>query len=368
MSIKNDKADEGWRNPQSAETDKPRKNKSSVQIDAPDQNKLARESEQQAKGEKQAKAEEIHRQIGAAIGNRNQERVDRMNEIAARADEQEDRQFQDFDGEKIVDPDPAEEAERAAARATQEAEDERQRLETESNERAARDEQEGGAVHAEPRKFKLKVNGKEIELTEEEVLARAGKVSSADEYLQLASRAVEASQALGPSKDVSASNGEDVTEDTLTSALQGDPEAIRKVAQRLKAPPVVTPDVLNAVDDRMSFRSAVDWFRGEYKDVVEDPMLYRLVVDEDTRLTKTEPSLAYRERLKRAGETVRSWKQGLTKTAANPKLERKASVAPIPQAGGRQVVKEDNEEEEPIESVINKMALARHQQGAIRKQ
>lgn len=368
MSIKNDKPDEGWRNPQSADGEKPRKRRSEVQIDVPDQNKLARESEQQAKNEKREKAEDTHRQIAAAIGNRNQERVDRMNEIANRADEQEDRQFQDFDGEKVVDLDPSEEAERAAARAEREAEEERQRLEAESNERAAQDEQEGGAVHAEPRKFKLKVNGKDIELTEEELLSRASKVSSADEYLQLASRAVEASQALGPSKDVSASGGEDVTEDTLTSALQGDPEAIRKVAQRLKAPSAVTPDVLTAVDDRMSFRSAVDWFRGEYKDVVEDPMLYRLVVDEDTRLTKTEPSLAYRERLKRAGETVRTWKQGLAKSpAANPKLERKASVASIPQAGGRQVVREDSEEEEPIESVIDKMARARHQQGAIRK-
>lgn len=337
--------------------------------EAPDPNQVARESESAARRESETRHVDNDKQILAAIGNRNQEQIDRRNAIADRADEQEDRRFQEFDGEKIVDPDPSEEAERAAARAEREAEEERQRLEAESNERAAKEDQEGGAVHAEPRKFKLKVNGKDVELTEEEVLARASKVSSADEYLQSAARAVEAAQALGPSKDVSASGGEDVTEDTLTSALQGDPEAIKKVAQRLKAPPVVTPDVLSAVDDRMSFRSAVDWFRGEYKDVVEDPMLYRLVVDEDTRLTKTEPSLAYRERLKRAGETVRTWKQGLSKTstAANPKLERKASVASIPQAGGRQAVREDSEEEEPIESVIDKMARARHQQGAIRK-
>ena len=332
-----------------------------------DTNQDARASEAAARQEAETKRVDTDRQIGAAIGNRNQEQIDRRNEIAARADAQEDRQFQEFDGEKVVDLDPSEQAERDAARLARETEEERERLETEANERAAKDEQEGGAVHAEPRKFKLKVNGKDIELTEEEVIARASKVSSADEYLQSAVRAVEASQALGPSKDVSAGNGEDVTEDTLTSALQGDPEAIRKVAQRLKAPPVVTPDVLNAVDDRMSFRSAVDLFRGEYKDVVEDPMLYRLVVDEDTRLTKLEPSLAYRDRLKRAGETVRTWKQGLAKSAPNPKLERKASVAPIPQAGGRQVVREDNEEEEPIESVIDKMARSRHQQGAIRK-
>src|SRR3974390_1694024 len=39
-----------------------------------------------------------------------------------------------------------------------------------------------------PRKWKLKVNGRELELTEEEVLARAQKVESADQYLAEAAR------------------------------------------------------------------------------------------------------------------------------------------------------------------------------------
>lgn len=330
-----------------------------------DRNQLAREAESQSDAEVQAQRAEKDRQIAAAVGNRNQEQIDRRNAIADRADEQDDRQFQDFDGDRIVDPDPTE---AAAAQAEREVEVQRQRLEAEANERAARDDQEAGAVRAEPRKYKLRVNGKDVELTEEEVLERAQKVSSADEYLQTAKKAVEATQALGPSQDVSASVGEDDTEDTLTSALQGDAEAIKKIAQRLKKPSVVTPDVLSAVDDRMSFRDAVNWFRGEYKDIVNDPMAYQLVVAEDARLAQAEPTLGYATRLKQAGDKVKGWLTEKTKSATppNPKLERKASVAPIPQAGGRQVVREEEDEEEPVESVIDKMARARHQQGSIK--
>lgn len=330
-----------------------------------DRNQLARESESESQAEREATQQDKDRQIAAAIGNRNQSRVDRLQEIASRADEQDDRQTLDFDGDNLVPPDPAEEA---AARAEREAEEERHRLEAEANERAARGDQEAGAVQADPKKYKLKVNGRELELTEEEVLERAQKVASADEYLQTAKKAVEASQALGPSSDTSASDGEDVTEDTLTSALQGDTEAIKKIAQRLKKPSVVTPDVLSAVDDRMSFRDAVNWFRGEYKDIVSDPMAYQLVVAEDTRLAKEDPGLGYQQRLKRAGDKVKGWLSEKTKSATpeNPKLARKASVAPVPQAGGRQVVKEDDDEDEPIESVIDKMARARYQQGAVK--
>ena len=333
-----------------------------------DRNQAARESESESQAERDAQSQERERQIAAAIGNRNQEQIDRRNAIASRADEQEDRQTDDFDGDRIVPPDPDEEAERAAARAEQEAEEERQRLEAEANERAARGDQEAGAVHAEPKKYKLKVNGRDVELTEEELLQRASKVESADEYLKLAREAVKGAQALGPSKDDSASDGEDVTEDTLTSALQGDPEAIKKVAARLKKPSAVTPDVLTALDDRMSFRDAVNWFRGEYKDIVNDPMAYQLVVAEDSRIAKEDPGLSYQARLRRAGDKVKSWLSEKTKSATppNPKLERKASVPSIPQAGGRQVVREEDDEEEPLESVIDKMARARHQQGAVK--
>lgn len=322
------------------------------------------------------------RQIVEAVGNQNDKRVALYNEIADNLDKLPARAMIETDGDNLGSVessggDPSAATERAAQEAEAAAEAERERLEAEQAAAAARAEQEAPGTQAADtqKRYKIKVNGKEIELTEQEVLERASKVEAADEYLQSAKRVVEGTQASRPSeKDGPASVGEDDIEDTLTSALQGDKEAIKKVAQRLKTPSVNTDALVAVVDDRSSFRSAADWFRGEYKDLVKDPMLYRLVVDEDSRLAKAEPRLDYRERLKRAGDHVRNWKQGLTTSAAgaaplpNPKLAAKAQVAPVPQAGGRQVQQEEPEENESVESIIDKMARARHKEGAIRRQ
>ncbi len=363
MSIKKDEPDEGWRSPKNSDSGKAVKRESSVTLSDP--NAEARESARQSEAEREAQRAERTRQITAAIGNQNESRVKRLEEIAARADEQEDRKTVDFDGESLVE----DETEASARRAEEEAQAERERLEAEANERAAQEEQHAGAVHAEPKKFKLKVNGQERELTEDELIALGQKVASADEYLKIAAEAVKASQARALSQDEPASVEKVDTRAALRSAIQGDEEAIEQVAQRLEAPSAVTPDVLKAVDDRMSFHSAVTWFRGEYKDIVDDPDLYRMAAGKDAELAKADPSLSYQQRLKQSGEYARSVRDRLTKSATppNPKLERKASVTPIPQAGGRQVVKEDTEEDEPIESIIDQMARARHQAGAIRK-
>lgn len=348
MSIKDDPQNEGWRSPQVPDTERKvdMRTKEGRAMKAAAQQ--AREAEDASRQERTKITEEQNRQISGAVGNMNQSQLDRRNAIADALDSTEDRKMQDIDGDKVVE-EPVVEAAEPTPEPAEEPKDDAQE------------------VHAEPRKFKLKVNGKEQEVTEEELIERAQKVASADEYLQTAAKALEGAHALAPSKDEPASNGEDVTEDTLTSALQGDAEAIKKVAQRLKAPPV--KDVLTAVDDRLSFRSAVDWFQGEYKDLTADPMLYQLVVQEDSRIAQSEPTMQYRERLKKAGDKVRSWKEGIApKTPVNPKLTAKASVAPVPQAAARQAPRDEEEDtEEPVESVIDKMAQARHQNGALRK-
>lgn len=353
-----------------------------------DKNVEAREQQAQVRRTNEAAeiAQEEH--ILSSVGKLNADQLNRRNEIADNLDKLAEREAQGFDGDKLVEdePDEAAETEDAALRAEQEAEEERQRLEAEANERAAADEQNAGVVEVEPeeapKKTTIKVHGRDIELTEAEVIEWAQKNFAADalreetERLTSAKRAVEQEIARPPSTDEAASDEKDITEDTLTSFLQGDREAIKEVAQQLralkerKAPSM--KDVLTAVRDDSSFRSAAERFKGDYKDVVEDPMLYRLVVAEDARLAQEEPKLSYAERLKRAGDHVRNWKQGLipkatTPTPVNPKLAAKAKVAPVPQAGGRQQVAEDTEEEEPMESVIDKMARSRHQNGAIRK-
>jgi hypothetical protein len=312
------------------------------------------------KAEKEAV--EVDKKLIAAVGNTNKEQVDRRNEIADRADEYRQEDLAEFDGNKVVPPDP-EEA-RAAAEG-EAAEAERARLEAEANETEARRLQEGGTT-APAKVYNVKINGRDVSMTEAELIARASKVASADEYLQTAAEAVKRATAQGPSQDVPATGGEAVSEDVLTSALQGDREAIRQIARRLNGPSVNT-DVLQAVDDRLTFHDAVNWFRGEYQDVVKDPFLYRLVVEEDKKIATTEPSLPYRDRLKKAGETIRTWKQGFSKSPdSNPKLARKATTAPVPSAGARQAQREDEDAEEPVENVIDAMAKARGQPQANR--
>ena len=307
-------------------------------------------------------AAEVEKKLVAAVGNTNKEQVDRRNEIADRADEARQQDLAEFDGNKVVPPDP-EEARAAAEEEAAEAE--RARLEAQANEAEARRLQEGG-TNAPAKVYNVRVNGRDVSMTEAELIERAAKVASADEYLQTAAEAVKRATARGPSQDVPATDGGAIGEDTLTSALQGDREAIRKVAQRLNGPSVNT-DVLQAVDDRLTFHDAVNWFRGEYQDVVKDPFLYRLVVEEDKKIAQTEPSLPYRDRLRKAGETIRTWKQGFTKaTDTNAKLARKAAAPPVPAAGSRQTLREDDEAEEPVENVIDAMAKARGQTQAIR--
>ena len=309
---------------------------------------------------------EAEKKIQAAVGNTNQEQVDRRNAIADNFDKM--RELEEFDGEKVVERDPAElQAEREA----QEAEAERARLESEANEEEAKRLQEGIVTEAMqnlPKTYTLKVNGRDVQVTEAELIARASKVAAADEYLQMATDAVKRATALGPSHaDTPASDSGAVNADTLTAALQGDREAIEKVAQRLNGPSV-TPDVLQAVDDRLTFHDAVNWFRGEYQDVVKDPFLYRLVVEEDKKIAQSEPTLPYRDRLKKAGETIRTWRQGFTPvTETNPKLTRKAATPTVPSAGGRQSRVTEEEAEEPVERVIDAMAKARGQDQAVRR-
>lgn len=398
--------------------------------EGPNRNEQSREEQRQVREANEAAAIERANSIMAVNRELNDRRTTRLNEIADRLDQQEDREMEDFDGDNIVPKDPAEEearrqeeadrkareTEEAAEREEREAEAERARLakedaqaeaaERRQAEAAARAAQEQGAAPAPAatppaeRRHKIKVNGREIELTDAELIARASKVEAADEYLaraadlqrQAAARLQTppatgtTSSPVAPSaQDAPPSGDDDPVEDTLTSALQGDADAIAKLAQRLKrpaAPQVNAEQLLRQVDERMTFRSAVDWFNREYADVRNDADLWEIAKREDTRLAGSEPALPPQERLRRVGEHVRGFVARLKGTSStapaaqatpasppvNPRLARKASVAPVPVAGGRQSAPEEDEGPEDTASVIDQMAKARNQQGAIRKQ
>lgn len=322
---------------------------------------------------------------------RNQSRLDRMSAIADGNDAAGSGEMQDVDGGNLImkEPPTPEEKEAAAAREEEEqqrflAEQEAKALQTEGAEVVEAEP----AADPEPAKpdtpsdvkvvngvthYLTVVNGKEKWLTLEQLRVTAQKVDSADEYLASAAASVRNSSRLTPSQQDESSRVDDVDlEKMLSSAVMGDEEAIKKLAAAIKArPSAVTPDVLQQFDERWSFRRAAEWFEETYADELGDPFLKRLMYERDAELAKEDPHLPYKQRLKKAGDEVRTWMQKKSGTApvraaSSPsKLAAKKVLVNVPSAAARQAAPEDEDAEESVEDVISRMAKARGQSRAI---
>ena len=212
------------------------------------------------------------------------------------------------------------------------------------------------------RKFKLKVAGKELELTEEEVIARAQKVESADEYLRQASETVR--KALAPPPPVQ-DEAPKVEEDdlALARALQmGSEEDAAKAIHNLRnARPSVTPDEVRRIArEALRIDSVVAAAEAKHQDLLTHPEwgdLFRLRLQQMQQTAPETPvSVAYdkvAERLSAAlPETDRQ----------KAKLERKRAAPSVPTAAARQTANTEEEGEESATEVIAKMAAARKQE------
>lgn len=287
---------------------------------------------------------------GNVIGTANKARLDRRNAIADSADEFRAADLVDLDGNPVQAARPPAEEEAEAP------EEEPKRVEP-------------AVAEPEPRKIKLKVNGRELELTEAEVIARAQKVESAEEYLRNAAElSRNVTQRSVPSvQDEPARVEEDDL--ALARAIQmgSEDEAVQAI-RKIKSRPSLEPDaVARVVDERLSFRTAAEWFQTEYKELLADPILKSYVHKRDEELARAEPTMPYRERLQKVGDEVREWHKkvaGPTATSATTasKLQRKASVAPVPQAAGRQSVSTDEDGPEDPQAIIAAMAKSRKQE------
>jgi hypothetical protein len=226
-------------------------------------------------------------------------------------------------------------------------------------------------------KHKIKVNGKELELTTEELVQRAQKVESADEYLKEASRKMreadlvkEAKPTLPSTEDVAAKAMEDRR--ALVRAIQMGTEdeameAIEKLQSR-NVPSVSADDVARTVDERLTFNDAVSRFQKDYKDLAEDPVLLNIVLQRDKELIAQGDKRSYQERYEDIGNSVRTWKEALTKTATpepekpvSDKQARKASAPAVPQGAGTKApaAVQDEDKEETSAEIISKMAKSR---------
>jgi hypothetical protein len=183
-------------------------------------------------------------------------------------------------------------------------------------------------------KHKIKVNGKELELTYEELVARASKVEAADEYLRRAKESADAAVAVHePSTDVH--DEVDLEDDlaTVRAIQMGDEqeavEALRKLRKQSR-PSVNTDDVVKVVEERAKFQRAVEKFQSENQDLFEDERLKKLLIDEDSRLIANGDTRDFEERWEAIGSEIREWAGKPKLTPNQEKLERKLNAPSAP--------------------------------------
>lgn len=312
---------------------------------------------------------ERERLAAEANKKRNEEMLDRRNAIADRADEARAADFEDYNPEE--DQDESEEEE-------EETEDEVVR-QAQKVDRELDEARDAGAddirVVEGTTQYRTVVNGKERWQSLAELRATAQKVESADEYLQEAAESVRKAAQLQPSAEERKAQADEEAKarrtrlrETLSRAVMGDDEALDQLAQVIdEVPSRVTPDVLQAVDQRvdgrMTFRQAAAWFDQEYAEELKSPRLKQYIVTRDSQMAAEHPEMSFKDRLKAVGDEVREMRKELGGSVTPPstKQARKEAAPQVPTAAATRTREAPADEEEGYESAIDRMAKARGQ-------
>lgn len=227
------------------------------------------------------------------------------------------------------------------------------------------------APEPEAKKFKLKVDGEELEVTEEELIARAQKVSAADKYLAEAAAARRAATQPEPPRGPTQEELQRLQDDEdlkLVRAIQMGTEteaaaALRKIREAASAarPSISPDDVARTIDQRLAFNEAINRFRTDYSDIVGDPYLNKMAQDMDVQLIEAGDRRDYGDRYAEIGKKIRAWKDSLSPRqeakTLQEKEDRKASAPKAPisaSAKTRAPEAEDDGEDDPRE-VISSM-------------
>ena len=251
-----------------------------------------------------------------------------------------------------------------------------------ANKRAEEDEDdvesvaEAAAEPEQPTKYKIKVNGRELELTHDELIARAQKVESADQYLADAKRqqrVAEAPVVQQPSQE-ELQRRADEEDRALVRAIQMGTEeeataALRKLRTQASVarPSIGLDDVSRTIDERLAFNEAISHFRSEFSDIVTDPYLNKLALDRDSELLRDGDARPYAERYADIGTQLRAWKDSLVPTRAKEvvsgqdKQDRKAAAPKAPVAASAKTAppRQETEDDDTPADVIRGMAKSR---------
>jgi hypothetical protein len=311
-------------------------------------------------------------------GNANEKRLAKLNAIGLKSDEDRADELVDVhdddttskfvpgqiddDGNPVVDEAAAAEAAAAA--------EEKAAAEARAAAEAA------AAAEAPPAKRKLKINGVEKEVTEDELLELAQKSAAADDTFQKAAKLRAEAESLAapkpPVKDVSADDSAELL--ALARALQvGTDEEAVAALRKLKAPappPAVSADeVYRAIDAKLAFNDAIRTFETEYADLVKDSRLDRMIMDKDNEMVKAGDKRPFMVRYREIGDEVRAWVKSIAgPTAAAPpadplleKAARKAAAPAVPiPAGGKAPPTQSEDEPEPsVQEILAQMSKAR---------
>jgi len=209
-------------------------------------------------------------------------------------------------------------------------------------------------------KHKIKVNGREQELTTEEMIARVQKIEAADDYLKQAAQLYKSAKEPAPEPKAPASVEED--DAALARALQtGTEQDAIAAIQKLRARPSASADdVLRIVNTQLAITEANRKFESDYPDIAKDPYLRALVQTELQQRFQRQDPRSYQENLLEIGENLKQWKASLAPVSAQvqAKEARKATVTVIPTAAARAAGKTE-EKPESAADTISEMAKQR---------
>lgn len=235
-------------------------------------------------------------------------------------------------------------------------------------------EVEAAPVVQQPQKIVRKINGRDVEITDD-MIVRAQKIVAADTYLEEAKRQANELLKQKPSQaDVSAAAK---VEDDLAfyvekaNAIQmGTPEeaaaVLRELLSKKSAPVINESDIAKKIDEKFSsheskrrFDEAFAKFSSEYGDIVGDPMAFKLAQELDNSFIKQGDKRDFYDRFKASGDAVRDWlgKKGVpAQTQTKEQAKATAALRSVPkQATAKHTTQQVDDKEESASDVIASM-------------
>ena len=115
---------------------------------------------------------------------------------------------------------------------------------------------------------------------------------------------------------------------------------------------------MQKIDQRLSFRTELAALESEQREILDDPMLGELFQSRLNRLKAEAPQTPLAVAYRSIGKEIRD-RFPLKSSTAQDKLERKRTLPQVPSAAARQQTETEDEGDEDVSQVIDKMAKAR---------